>query len=320
MIDMTSTTVLPGAAAPEYPGLRLATTYEAHHPALLEGVLPYVDYLEITPDALARRHKGKTEIHPDTLLDLHRVRDQVRFIVHGVGLSIGSWDGYSEDYADLLGELLAQVPVDWHSEHLGYIRVGNENINTMLAVPRTCEMLALITERIRALQRRFEKPFLLENIMHLLPDTAADYSDAEFLNALCGETGCGLILDLYNLECDVHNYGFDLEAFFRALDFSHVRELHIAGGVEHKGFKLDIHSSHVADSTMALTERALEWAVNARALTYEILPEAVTVHGHAFVVEELARIADYFKIYKNAYRPNASGGDLRPAEIPAPAC
>lgn len=281
---------------------KLATTYDAHDPELLFGVLPYVDYLEITPDSIARRNNGRTELHPEILADLKAVQHEVSLIVHGVGLSIGSWEGYDEAYLSLLDELITHIPLKWHSEHLGYLKAGGENLNTMLAMPRTTEALNLLIPRIRALQERYKLPFLLENIVHLLPDHPAHYTDAAFLNTLTAETGCGLILDIYNLECDSCNYGFDIPGFFDELNFDAVREIHIAGGVVHKGYMLDVHSGQVATSTLELTQLALGKAANVEAITFEILPQAVKIHGQQMVTDELARLNQYFKTGKNGYQ------------------
>ncbi len=296
-----------------------ATTYDAHDPVLLQGVLPYVDYLEITPDSISRRRQGRSEIQPDILADLESVQEEVRFLVHGVGLSIGSWEGCSEAYFDLVDQLVGRIPITWHSEHLGYVKVGGENLNTMLAVPRTDAMLELLIPRIRAIQKRYRMPFLLEHIVHLLPDYAPQYSDAQFLNLLVAETGCGLILDTYNLECDAHNYGFDVEAFLAELNLGAVQEIHIAGGTEHRGYKLDIHSGRVADSTLALTRQALAQAPNVRALTFEILPEAVTVHGAQMVIDEVARLSAFFNLQKHGNQ-NLARNTAAPDQIAAAAC
>jgi uncharacterized protein (UPF0276 family) len=140
---------------------------------------------------------------------------------------------------------------------------------------------------------RYELPFLLENIVHVLPDAAADYSDAAFLNTIVERTDCGLLLDVYNLECDAHNLGFDIDSFLSELDMSSVREIHVAGGTEHRGFKLDVHSRPTGDSTVALAREVVRQARGAvRVVTYELLPQAVPVLGYEVITEELERLRD----------------------------
>ncbi|MEO1259757.1 MAG: DUF692 family multinuclear iron-containing protein [Bacteroidota bacterium] len=277
----------------------LCTTYDAHDPDLLAGIMPLVEFLEITPDSIAISKNGKTKLHPMILEDLKEAASELKLLAHGVGLSIASFEGYSEAYIDLLGQLQQEVELYWHSEHLGYTTVDHENLNTMLAVPRSRDMLDLLIKRICEIQGRFGIPFLLENIVHLLPDYHPEYSDAEFLNILSQETGCGLILDLYNLECDAFNYGFDVSGFLKELNMNAVREIHLAGGVQHKGFQLDIHSGIVARSTLDLTHTVLNRENNIEVITYEILPQAVNTYGHQMVIDELGRLSDEFNIKKN---------------------
>ena len=276
--------------APANPRIGLATTYEGGDAALLARIVPLVEYLEITPDSIARRVSGSARLDAPTLEELRGLARGRKVLVHGVGMSIGTASGWNEDYLRLLDDLLPEVDALWHSEHLGLTMIEGEHLGSMLALPRTERMLDLISERIRRLQEAYSLPFLVENIVHILPDAPADYTDAGFLNALAARTGCGLILDVYNLECDAHNYGFDTEAFLAELDLRHVREIHLAGGTMHRGYQLDVHSRLVADSTIALARHVLKNAPNVRAITYELLREAVPVLGHEAIADELGRL------------------------------
>ena len=269
----------------------LATTYEAADPLLLDRVLPVIGCLEVTPDSLAEM-TGDNPYYPESrLLELEHIAQSRDILVHGVGLSIGSYGGVSETYLRMLDQLLERVPVRWHSEHLGYVRINGQHLGTMLALPKTKEMLDIICERVRMLQDRYQVPFLLENVAHPLPDYPGDYSEAAFLNELTRRTGCGLILDIYNLECDAHNHSFQIDPFLAELDLEPVRELHLAGGVIHRGFKLDVHSRAVADSTIALARRVLEHAPHVEAVTYELLAEAIHKLGSEAIGQELERLA-----------------------------
>lgn len=268
----------------------LCTTYEGNNPALLERVLPLIDYLEVTPDSIASLNDDKAVLQQQAVNELKRISSQVKIIAHGVGLSIGSHDGYSQRYIRLLDDLVAQINVEWHSEHLGYTMVDGENLGTMLALPRTNDVLNMICARIQVIQDRYKKPFLLENIVHLLPDYETEYSDAMFLNAITKRTGCGLILDAYNLECDAHNYGFDIAKFLDELELENVWEMHVAGGVEHQGIFLDIHSRLTATSTIALARDILARTSAVKVITYELLAEAVSTLGYDQIVNELIRL------------------------------
>ena len=268
----------------------LATTYEGVGADFLECIVPFVDYLEIPPDSIARTHAGRTSLRPEVLDEIASVIPRVDLIVHGVGLSIGSYDGWNDGYLRLLDEFFSRFTPRWHSEHLGITTLGGENIGTMLALPRTDEMLDLVCERIQRIQARYRVPFLVEHIIHLLPDAPAAYSPAAFLNAVTSRTGCGLILDVYNLECDQQNFGLNIAEFLDELDLAAVREIHVAGGAEHDGFKLDIHSQPTADTTLKLALGIIPRCSNLEAVTYELLKEAIPNLGHQAICAELGRI------------------------------
>lgn len=268
----------------------LAVTYNGGDPALFERLVPLVDAVEVTPDAIARANNGCVSLRNELVEEFAGVLPQVRLIAHGVGLSIGSFDHWDESYLRLLDELLERFDVEWHSEHLAYTNVGGENAGTMFSLPRTEEALDLVCDRVRQLQQRYPLPFLLEHVINLLPDPPAEYSPAAFLNEVATRTGCGLLLDAYNLECDAHNQGLDTDAFLAELDLTPVKELHLAGGSRDHGFQLDVHSRTTADSTLALGREIIARAPNLQMVTYEYLKDAVDLLGHDAICDELVRI------------------------------
>ena len=271
--------------------LALAATYEGDDPALLERIASLVDVIEISPDAIATSDGKRARLRPEVLAEYASV-PQLRLVAHGVGLSIGSFDHWNESYLALLDGLFARFDLMWHSEHLAYTEVDGENLGTMLALPRTHEALDLLCERVHKIQERYRVPFLLEHVIQLLPEAPADFTPAGFLNAITARTGCGLILDVYNLECDAYNQGLDIPAFLDELDLASVRELHLAGGIQHNGFQLDIHSRLTRDSTLRLAVDIVARAAGLRVVTYEFLKEAIPSLGRDAVCAELARVRE----------------------------
>lgn len=269
----------------------IAVTYDSDDPGYFESVLPLVDFLEVTPDAIAVASRAGPSIPPSTLAQLERYAQDVGIVVHGVGLSIGSASGWSKDYLHLLDEIVERVPIAWHSEHLGYVTVDGQHLGTMLPVPRTEEALDLVCERVTTLKARYALPFLVENVVGLLPEPPSEFRDAEFLNALTDRSGCGLLLDIYNLECDAQNNALDISAFLRELRVERVREMHVASGVEHAGVLLDVHSRPLQESTLALLREMLSRAeARVDLVTYELLAEAVGVLGSDVICGELRRL------------------------------
>lgn len=278
------------------PSVALGVTYEGRDLRLLEQILPHVEYIEVTPETIAEVKGEEIVLSPEVMSELKNIGKAVKFIVHGVTLSIGSHEGWSPKYFDLLDDFLQQIDVAWHSEHLGYTKVDGEHLGIMLAMPKTEQALDLVCERVGIIQKRYGFPFLLENIVHVIPDFPGDYSEAGFLNALTERTGCGLILDVYNLECDAHNHGSNIVEFLNELNPTNVLELHVACGVEHNGFLLDVHSQLTRDATVDLAQYAIRQVTrNAEVVVYEFMPEAIPGLGHAAIAEELRRLRARFR-------------------------
>jgi len=270
----------------------VGTTYGGHDPELLEAVLPLVSYIEVTPDTLAVQGPDGPSLPAHVLAELRDISTQATVIVHGIGLSIGTVTGPSTDYLRLLDTLLEHVDVAWHSEHLGYTTVDGQFLGTMLTLPRTDEALDMLCPRVEYLQNRYGLPFLLENVVHLLPDPDGAYTEAAFLNQLTGRTGCGLIVDAYNLRCDAHNYGLDIDAFLTELHTDAVQEVHIAGGATRGSLMLDVHSRLVAPETMSVAQAILDRSPQVAVTVYEVMREAVPVLGRPAIAAELLAIAE----------------------------
>jgi uncharacterized protein (UPF0276 family) len=274
---------------PDAGGPRLACSYGGRDPALLERLVDVVDIVEIMPDDLVCFDGRDVHLDPELLAPLRQAAGAVTLVAHGVGLSIASHDGPSPTYLRLLDELFAALDVAWHSEHLGYSMVDGTDLGTMLNIPRTAATLDLVAGRADAIRRRYGRPFLLENVAHLLPDPGGDRTAAAFLNELARESGCGLLVDAYNLRCDEANIGTDPLAFVAELDADRVGEVHVAGGVRRGRYRLDVHSTATPDDAVALAGAVLRRSPGA-VLTFELLPQAVPLLGHDGVVAELEHL------------------------------
>ncbi len=268
------------------PAPSIGFSYGGRDPALLDRIGPHVDVLEVTPDDLVTVDGGRVRLDDRFVDHLRELSRDFTIVVHGVGLTIGSHEGASEVYLGVLSDLLDRVEVAWHSEHLGYTTVDGSYLGAMLTLPRTDEVLTTMTERAAAVQSRFGIPFLLENVAGLLPDPGGDHTPAGFLNALASNAGCGLLLDLYNLECDAANQGLDVDSFLDELDASLVGEMHVAGGVQRLGLQLDVHSRLTKPSTRALAARAMAARPDVTTV-FELLPQAVPIIGHDAIAGEL---------------------------------
>lgn len=273
--------------------VRIGTNLEEISPAFVETILPCVDLVEVVPDTLARKgESGEAVIPKETLDCLVALAQQVTITLHGVGLSLGTARGWNPSYFRLLDQLLDVVPVAWHSEHLGFTHVDGQFTGSMLSLPRTQEALDLVVERICRIRERYPLPFLLENIVNLLPDPPAEMTEALFLNQITRQSGCELLLDIYNLRCNAHNQSYNIANTLEHLDLGRVREIHIAGGVERAGLMLDVHAKRSQVETKNLLAKVLPRCPNVEAVVYEIMSQSVPSLGYPAWTDEISELRE----------------------------
>ena len=214
----------------------------------------------------ARPAAGWLEVHSENYFGpggrerrvLEHVRRDYPLSLHGVGLGLGSAEGYSAQHVDRLCALVRAVEPVFVSEHLSWSATGGVHYNDLLPLPHSEEALALVAERVAALQDRLGRRILVENVTAYVEPGIADMSEGEFLAALARRTGCGLLLDVNNLYVNQVNLGRDALAQMRALDPESVEEIHLAGFSAEPLGLVDTHGARVAAAVWALYETALE--------------------------------------------------------------
>ncbi|MFP2934216.1 DUF692 family multinuclear iron-containing protein, partial [Pyxidicoccus sp. 3LG] len=277
--------------------LGVGLTYIPGSPAV-EASRGAVDFLELSPDILCHEHvEGGTRRlvpQPARLEQMLRDTEGVPVVVHGLGLSIGSARGWNTGYLELLDAMRELRPFFWHSEHLGFLTVdgpggGELNVGTPLPLPFTEEALEMLVPRGAALARRYEVPFLLENLTWYLPGLPSDggRDEVAFLNDFVERSGCGLLLDLYNLHCNAVNHRFDAFEALGRLRLDRVVQVHVAGGDTHDGFLMDVHSDVVPEPVWEMLEWLMPRAPNLAGVSYELLEEARL--GPDVVLQQLER-------------------------------
>jgi uncharacterized protein (UPF0276 family) len=113
-----------------------------------------------------------------------------------------------------------------------------------------------MAEHASEIMENCHKPLLIENIVsHIVID--GEMSEPEFLNRLCENSGCGLLLDLTALVVNARNHGFDPSGWLRELDLENVMGLHLGGYALRDGHWEDSHDAPIADDVWALAERIL---------------------------------------------------------------
>ena len=186
------------------------------------------------------------------LATLDAVRERHPVAMHGVSLSVGSAHGLDRAYLAQLKALVQRVRPLWVSDHLCWTGIAGHNTHDLLPLPYSEEALDRVVANLALAQDALERPLLLENPSSYLEFGSADFTEWEFLAALCERTGCHLLLDVNNVFVSSVNHGFDPLAFLDGLPRDRVRQIHLAGHSQGRELLIDTHDAPVAPEVWVL--------------------------------------------------------------------
>lgn len=178
---------------------------------------------------------------------------------HSVGLSLGNAEGLVEEELEQLASLCDRYAPAMVSDHLSWSGSASNRYPDLLPMPYTQEALWHFTTQVGRVQDRLKRPILIENPSRYLAFAHDQMDEAAFLHSLCAAAGCGVLLDINNIEVSAINLGLDPAAMVDAIDPHLVGEVHLAGHAreDHPDGPLliDDHGSAVSDLTWTLFER-----------------------------------------------------------------
>jgi uncharacterized protein len=178
-------------------------------------------------------------------------------MVHGLDLSLGTPGPLDEDYVQRFLAVAEGLQAVLISDHLAVTRTAEVELGHLNPVPPTRATRDHVAAKIKELQARANRLFLLENVTtHLrLP---GELSFPELLNGICSAADCGILLDVTNLYINARNFGGDPLAFLDRIDLSRVVQLHVVGFQEREGRLYDTHQVDIQESIFDLTQAVLE--------------------------------------------------------------
>jgi uncharacterized protein (UPF0276 family) len=138
------------------------------------------------------------------------------------------------------------------SDHLCWGSVGGHYAHDLLPLPYTEEALALVVERVQAVQERLGRRILLENVSSYLTYTHSTMPEWEFLTAVAERADCGILLDVNNVYVSATNHGFAPEAYVDGVPPARVAQIHLAGHTDHGTHLLDTHDAPVVPAVWDL--------------------------------------------------------------------
>ncbi|MBA2721973.1 MAG: DUF692 domain-containing protein [Methylibium sp.] len=243
------TAALPTASTSPSPGFGLGLR-TAHYAAFLDAQQP-VDWLEIIAENYLVPG-GK----PLRMLD--DIRARYPMVMHGVSMSIGLVAGPDPEHLKALAALARRVRPLWISDHLCWTGVHGRQIHDLLPLPYSEEALKVVVRNLRQVQDTLGQRLLIENVSSYLEFRASSMSEWEFVNRVCEEADCLLLLDLNNIHVSSVNHGFDALDYLAAMPAHRVQQIHLAGHTDHGDHLIDTHDHPVAEPVWALYRAALK--------------------------------------------------------------
>ncbi|MDH0866700.1 DUF692 domain-containing protein [Mitsuaria sp. GD03876] len=227
----------------------------------IAAATPGIDFLELRiEDFLAPSGAIRQR-----LLD---VAGRLPVSLQGVSLGLGSAAGIDWQHLKAVRALVEAVKPGLVSEPACFNRVERHHApmhaHALLPIPFSERGLSLLAAQVDTVQQTLGRQILLENLATCVAWDEDAMREAEFFNALVARTGCGLLLDLTNLQVNALNRGRDEEgavrdclAWLDEIDSAAVGQYHVAGRITIDGRAVAAPGRTVDESTWAIYRHAL---------------------------------------------------------------
>ena len=196
---------------------------------------------------------------------LSAIRERYPISLHGVGLSIGSAAPLDTGHLARLKALIERYSPAQFSEHLAWSTHDGTYLNDLLPVPYNAETLVRVAEHVDQVQHALGVRMLLENPSTYLRFAESDMGEIDFLAGIAARTGCGLLLDVNNVQVSATNHAYDAVAYLEAFPVELVGEFHLAGydastDETHAPLLIDTHDRAVLPDVWDLYQLAVRRA------------------------------------------------------------
>lgn len=236
------------------------------------------DYIEVIPDMLwTDEGKNKTprfNLVPSWRNTLDKLASSYDLVAHNIGFSLGTAEHFDFEYLENLNRIHEKYNFLWHSDHISFVKLevdDNFDHNTGMAIPIPYdeEMLHLISSKLKTIKSNLDSDFLVENNVFFIDIPEQDMTEEKFLNQLCMDSGCNLLLDLHNIYANSINFKFDPFDFISKINCTQVKEIHIAGGNMLGDMYTDSHAGPCPKEVYKLLEYTIPRCPNLNGVTFE---------------------------------------------------
>jgi uncharacterized protein len=198
-------------------GVGLLIHYSEKYKNYLEHVNNHVDFYELllihfseNPNALKR---VKKELKKPLLL-------------HSAAASLATDGPVNETMVNSMKERIDNADAPWYSEHLCFTGVSGLQAGTLVLPIMTEESLNIICDKISILNKKIQRPLLIENVVNMYNDVG-DFTHAEFINEVLKRTDSKLLLSVENMSMSKRFYPeFDHYKFIDELETSKIAQIH----------------------------------------------------------------------------------------------
>lgn len=182
--------------------------------------------------------------------------------LHGVGLSLGRADDIDVSHLSELRQLIDDVQPLYVSEHLAWSAFAHRHLPDLLPLPLSAQALTTFCQHIEQMQEALACQVLIENPSNYLAFDQIQMAETDFLNLLVERTGCGLLVDINNIEVSSINLGRDPYHYLDGLNSEAIKQYHLAGHTQvtrnNESVAIDTHNQLVSEGTWTLFEYALQ--------------------------------------------------------------
>jgi uncharacterized protein (UPF0276 family) len=245
-------------------------------------------FWELTEHASGRSYRANTP-----LLD-QLASHPVAKLLHGVNHPLGGSVADPVDAWPLFQDAVRRLDPVWISEHLSFNRVrgpnGVEHVGYLLPPRQSPAAVRVAAENISAFRTKLARPVAFETGVSYLGSRDDEMPDGEFFASVARASDSGVLLDLHNLWCNERNGRQTVADALAALPLERVWELHLAGGFEEFGFRLDAHSDAVPPEVIEIAARLIPELENLGAIVFEIIPEHLPRIGLDGVQRQLEQL------------------------------
>ena len=191
--------------------------------------------------------------------ELRQLSEKYPVFVHGLGLSLGTPGPLDRKTLQKFARVAKLANAHWVSEHVAFTQTREVDLGHLNPIPLDRNSLHVVVEHALEVAERCQKKLILENITSDLR-IDGELTETEFLNRLCEEAQCGLLLDVTNLFINSRNHQFDARAWLHELQPENITQLHVVGYSRRAGRWCDHHAEIIQDDLMELVADVLRYA------------------------------------------------------------